>query len=55
MYTYACTLTHENEILDRTILGHHRVGQVKGERPEVVTIASVTGRTLTVYGSATLV
>ena len=48
MYTHACTLTHENELLDRTILGIHRVGQVKGERPEVVTIASVTGTTSTV-------
>ena len=48
MYTHACTLTHENKLLDRTILGHHRVGQVKGERLEVVTITSVTGRTSTV-------
>ena len=39
MYTHACTLTHESELLDRTILGHHKVGQVKGEWPEIVTIA----------------
>ena len=48
MYTHGCTLTHENKLLDGTILGHHGVGQVKGERPEVVTIASVTGRISTV-------